>query len=96
MGRLMGAASLSSLVAFAFFADAFAGTSHNYTHRTVVRHNVSKLRAPLPGSIGHASTNSSFDFQQPAMHIFVPGKGMLGQPCNLPTSACPNEMRDGG
>jgi hypothetical protein len=27
-------------------------------------------------------------------YVYVPGKGILDEACNLPTSACPNEMRD--
>jgi hypothetical protein len=27
-------------------------------------------------------------------YVYIPGKGILGEACNLPTSACPNEMRD--
>jgi hypothetical protein len=27
-------------------------------------------------------------------YVFVPGRGILGEACNLPTSACPNTERD--
>jgi len=27
-------------------------------------------------------------------YVFVPGKGILGQDCDMPTSTCPNEVRD--
>jgi hypothetical protein len=27
-------------------------------------------------------------------YVFVPGKGILGESCDLPTSACSNEYRD--
>ena len=27
-------------------------------------------------------------------YVYVPGKGIVGEACNLPTSACPNEMRE--
>ena len=27
-------------------------------------------------------------------YTYVPGKGIVDEACNLPTSACPNEMRD--
>jgi hypothetical protein len=27
-------------------------------------------------------------------YVYLPGKGILDEACNLPTSACPNEMRD--
>lgn len=27
-------------------------------------------------------------------YVFVPGHGILGEDCNMPTSTCPNEYRD--
>jgi hypothetical protein len=27
-------------------------------------------------------------------YVFVPGRGILGESCDLPTSACSNEYRD--
>ncbi len=27
-------------------------------------------------------------------YVFVPGRGILDEACNLPTSTCPNEYRD--
>lgn len=27
-------------------------------------------------------------------YVFVPGRGVLDEACNLPTSTCPNEYRD--
>jgi hypothetical protein len=27
-------------------------------------------------------------------YLFVPGHGILGEDCNMPTSTCPNELRD--
>jgi hypothetical protein len=27
-------------------------------------------------------------------YVYVPGKGIVDEACNLPTSACPNEMRE--
>lgn len=27
-------------------------------------------------------------------YVFVPGRGILDEACNLPTSTCPNTMRD--
>ena len=27
-------------------------------------------------------------------YIYLPKKGIVDEACNLPTSACPNEMRD--
>jgi hypothetical protein len=27
-------------------------------------------------------------------YVFVPGRGILGEDCDMPTSTCPNELRD--
>lgn len=27
-------------------------------------------------------------------YVFVPGRGIVNEACNLPTSACPNTLRD--
>ena len=27
-------------------------------------------------------------------YVFVPGHGILGEDCDMPTSTCPNELRD--
>jgi hypothetical protein len=32
-------------------------------------------------------------YSQPGF-VFVPGKGILGEDCNMPTSTCANELRD--
>jgi hypothetical protein len=99
MERLIATISLTLLVSLTFSADALAGASHH--HRAAVRHSLRPATHTgfVHRSIGHASTMDAFDLRQPDVQltpVFVPGKGMLGQPCNLPTSACPNEMRDGG
>ncbi len=39
---------------------------------------------PLPWTPGY--TGRGF--------VFVPGRGIPGEDCNMPTSTCPNEMRD--
>jgi len=48
-------------------------------------------RAPRSGWT--ASPAGGWVFYGPG-YTFVPGKGILGAPCNLPTSACPNSMRE--
>ena len=48
------------------------------------RHDV----APHPGYAAGARRPSDFGY------VFVPGRGILGEDCNMPTSTCPNEMRD--
>jgi hypothetical protein len=44
--------------------------------------------APHAGYAAGARSPSDFGY------VFVPGRGILGEDCNMPTSTCPNEMRD--
>jgi hypothetical protein len=46
--------------------------------------------APEYGFLGHVPANS---IRGPG-YTFVPGVGILGESCDLPTSACTNEYRD--
>ena len=42
---------------------------------------------------GYASRVPSAAFLGPG-YVFVPGRGILGEDCDMPTSTCPNELRD--
>ncbi len=46
--------------------------------------------APEYGFLSHVPPNA---IQMPG-YIFVPGKGILGASCDLPSSACSNQYRD--
>lgn len=46
----------------------------------------------------HASSTPVYGYagrpiQEPG-YVFVPGRGILGESCNMPTSTCTNEYRD--
>jgi hypothetical protein len=45
---------------------------------------------PEYGFLGHVPPNA---IRMPG-YTFVPGVGILGESCDLPTSACPNEYRE--
>jgi hypothetical protein len=78
--------------------------------RPAIRHHVVSAASKSYGQnhrlhpvrlIGYGHSIHPVLLQEPRPHMapghtFVPGKGILDAPCNLPTSACPNEMRDGG
>jgi len=57
-------------------------------HHHLVRHDLTRPAGPYPAP----------RIEQPGYggpgYIFVPGKGILGEACNMPTSTCPNELRD--
>jgi hypothetical protein len=64
---------------------------HNYAHRTPYSAPSATLPyAPEYGFLRHVPANA---IRGPG-YIFVPGVGILGESCDLPTSACPNEYRD--
>jgi hypothetical protein len=58
-------------------------------HRSHVSHRFARASsAPVNG---YAGTQRSI--QEPG-YVFVPGRGILGESCNMPTSTCTNEYRD--
>jgi len=69
--------------------DRNAGRAHphatlGHTHRDA-RHDVVRHAGY---AIDHAPSHLDRDY------VFVPGRGILGEDCDMPTSTCPNEMRD--
>ena len=54
-------------------------TGLQQAHRHVMPHAGYAAGAHMPSDFGY---------------VFVPGHGILGEDCNMPTSTCPNELRD--
>jgi hypothetical protein len=56
-----------------------------------------------PYGCSHAQVGGGFSGRSPArgwvyfgpQYTYVPGRGVIDEACNLPTSACPNTQRDG-
>jgi hypothetical protein len=74
---------------------AAAGSVVNKHPRPVAHRAYHAAAATLPygpeyGFLRHIPPNA---IRMPG-YIFVPGVGILGASCDLPTSACPNEYRD--
>lgn len=98
--------SIKALTAFAVVAlPAAAGASgvvHTATHR--VQHSAThhrayaSRRAPVQVARHYRSDQTPPYYPPNAVrmpgYVFVPGVGILGESCDLPTSACPNEYRD--
>jgi hypothetical protein len=66
-----------------------------YRSRTVYRRPMVAYGEPLPpapeyGFLTHVPPNA---MRMPG-YTFVPGKGIIGESCDLPTSACSNQYRD--
>jgi hypothetical protein len=74
--------------------DAMAGSSTSpktgKQHARSAAHFVPQHRRRL---VAHSVVPTVSVFRGEG-YVFVPGKGIVGEACNLPTSACPNEMRD--
>jgi hypothetical protein len=66
---------------------------HAYRHEDAYRrqsHVPTLPHGPEYGFLKHVPPNA---IRMPG-YIFVPGVGILGESCDLPTSACPNRYRD--
>jgi hypothetical protein len=103
--KISGALAVSCLLA-AIAASPVAAASPNKSGRTVpVAHRFHHLyayagsgiahpailpRAPEYGFLPYVPPNA---IRAPG-YTFVPGVGILGESCDLPTSACTNEYRD--
>jgi hypothetical protein len=66
------------------------------THRGTVVRRLQSAAPTLPGGpeygfLKHVPPNA---IRMPGGYIFVPGLGILGESCDLPTSACSNRYRD--
>jgi hypothetical protein len=104
MSRAVCAGFLLGAVALSFGAPSVAAAGHRRAasaeHRPYYAY--APYRGPrflppptLPygpeyGFLTHVPPNA---IRMPG-YIFVPGKGILGAPCDLPSSACENQYRD--
>ena len=70
---------------------AYAGPHYYYgASRARVAHGAALPYGPEYGFLRHVPPNA---IRGPG-YTFVPGVGILGESCDLPTSACTNEYRD--
>jgi hypothetical protein len=67
-----------------------AERAHPHTTLTASHHGA---RYDAAHHAGYAGAHASPNFFAPG-YVFVPGHGILGEDCNMPTSTCPNELRD--
>jgi len=67
------------------------GRVHHAIHRTPSNAHARTLpNAPEYGFLSHVPPNAVVT----PGYTFVPGVGILGESCDLPTSACSNQYRD--
>ena len=89
------AVSLGAGPAAAASRDRHAAIAHHrgaarWHHRPYFVH-----RDPVPVYDDHRL--AEYDYNHPRRsgpYIYIPGRGILNESCNLPTSACTNEYRD--
>jgi hypothetical protein len=99
MKRYLGVVAAAAMFAgtLALATDALAaghggglGSGHS-THRWHrFAHPATMPYGPEYGFLAHVPSNA---IRMPG-YTFVPGVGILGESCDLPTSACSNEYRD--
>jgi hypothetical protein len=71
-------------------AGSFTPPETGKQHARSAAHSVPQHRRPL---VAHSVRPKGSIFRGEG-YVYVPGKGIVGAACNLPTSDCPNEMRD--
>ena len=97
LGTVLLAVAFGSTAVAAASADKPKPVNSRRVHHgyAIYRSPRSALPERLPygpeyGFLTHVPPNA---IRMPG-YIFVPGVGILGESCDLPTSACPNEYRD--
>jgi hypothetical protein len=103
--KISGALAVSCMLA-TIAASPVAAASPNKSGRTVpVAHRLHHLYAYVGSGIAHPAIlprapeygflhHVPPDAIRAPGYTFVPGVGILGESCDLPTSACTNEYRD--
>jgi hypothetical protein len=107
--RLMASAAALALGLSASHASAHSAAGEGINaHRAAHAASYYGNRKAHRGAIAHRSGRSAGGQDAPAFYAappafpvyrwpgytYVPRKGIVDEACNLPTSACPNEMRD--
>ncbi len=94
--RLVFAAIVVAFGAQSAWAADQAKRSHHARYSSFHGLHMSYRSQTLPygpeyGFLSHVPPNA---IRTPGGSIFVPGVGILGESCDLPSSACTNEYRD--
>jgi hypothetical protein len=93
------AVSLGSPAATAASGDRYTKPQHVVRHARPYYASYGWPRAAKPTTLPHRPEYGFLDHVPPNAvrmpgYTFVPGVGILGESCDLPTSACSNEYRD--
>ena len=100
ISRSLAAGLVTASLAVSLAMPAAAGATRD-KHRAVAIHRVHHAYAVNSGyrfdprnPEGYGYVNIPPNAIVGPGYVFVPGVGILGESCDLPTSACPNEYRD--
>ena len=107
LAKMLFAIAPAAIVALGFVTtDVMAGSSardgkhrpagevaHAATHRAHAAHREMVRGFDRSGSI-HSAVPQIVTTGRGSGYVYVPGRGIVDEACNLPTSACPNELRD--
>jgi hypothetical protein len=88
-GFVMASFSASLEAASAAGRDRHGHVAVHRVHRAYAAHRWHHLPRRAPPTYGPAP-NAFFG----PGYVFVPGRGILDEDCDMPTSTCPNEYRD--
>jgi hypothetical protein len=98
--NLLFSAAVAAIVApVVMTTDAMAGSSKSTEigkrHARSAAHTAHHHQHAAHRTFTHSLSNDAAAsvFRGPG-YVYVPRKGIVDEACNLPTSACPNEMRD--
>ena len=89
---ILSACFVIVVLAVSIGAPAVAIASAHHAHHTYSRHHWRHFARRLP--LVHGYANAPPGAFVGLGYVFVPGRGILDEACNLPTSACPNTERD--
>jgi hypothetical protein len=101
IGAAIAPVVLVASVAVSLGASPAAAAAHRDRHAASATHRGQSVRTA--GRWHHRSylvrrsPMPIYDYDHPnpsAGYVFIPGKGIAGESCNMPTSTCTNEYRD--
>jgi hypothetical protein len=81
--------TISGVAGAAIHHGAHASGAHSHATSQPRYHSARHVARPA----GYAAPVPSATYLGPG-YVFVPGRGILGEDCDMPTSTCPNELRD--
>jgi hypothetical protein len=86
---MLGLIAISGVAGATVRQGAHAPGAHSHARSQPRYHTARHVARPA----GYAAPVPSAAYLGPG-YVFVPGRGILGEDCDMPTSTCSNELRD--